>query len=55
MGGVASLIDLSNPTTKFEMSKTEAEADCESIKADWLAIGGDMKSAIYEYDNRAKS
>ena len=55
VGGVASLLDLSSPTTKFTMSNTEVEADCQSIQADWLAIGGDMRVAIHEYDNRTKS
>ncbi len=53
--GMASLLDFSSPTVKFHMSKSDSEADGESIHADWLAIGADMKEAISEYDSGTKS
>ena len=39
---------------KFFYSKTESEADCASIEADWYAIGYDMKQAVEEYDKQGK-
>jgi len=49
VGGVASLFDFSNPREVFNLSKTEKEADQESIRADWMAIGKDLKMVMDNY------
>jgi hypothetical protein len=48
-GGFSSILDFSDTKEKFNYSKTDALADCESIQADWMSIGEDMKTAISEY------
>jgi hypothetical protein len=53
-GGFGSIFDLTDPRNKFNSSKTDSEADCESIHADWVAIGMDMKEVVNEYDGKIK-
>jgi hypothetical protein len=47
--GMASLLDFSTPQEKYNYSKTDTEADCRAIRADWMAIGGDMNEAFNTY------
>jgi hypothetical protein len=48
--GMASILDFSSSESKYNYNKNETSADCESIRADWQAIGGDMQAAINEYE-----
>lgn len=43
---MASLIYPSSSKEKYNFDNTEKTADLNSLYADWLAIGGDMKKAI---------
>lgn len=54
VSGVASIVDFSNLTEKYNISKTEQEADYKALLADWKAIGIDMQNAIHEYAQNAK-
>ena len=47
--GVASMLDFSDPKKKYNYSKSDTEADCNAIRADWMAIGCDMHDAIKIY------
>lgn len=50
LGGVISLIDI-NKSIKdsYNTDKTEKEADVNSLKSDWEAVGQDMYNAIERY------
>ena len=47
--GIFSILDLSKIQSRYNMSKTEAEADSRAIASDWKAIGEDMRAVIKEY------
>jgi hypothetical protein len=48
--GVSSVVDFfGNEKEKYYFDKTEKEADANSIYADWVAVGNDMKEAIDNY------
>ncbi len=49
MGGIAAVIDNSQIQSRYNIDKTEKEADIKSLYADWLAIGEDMQKAIDTY------
>lgn len=52
--GIASLIDLSSNSFRYYYNKTENEADINSLRADWYAIGNDMWKAIRKYEREPK-
>ncbi len=52
--GVGAILDLSNPRSKYNYNESETAADCESLQADWLAIGEDMQHAINQYEQETK-
>jgi len=48
-GGAACALDLGSTLTVYNESLTEAEADCNAIKADWMVVGKDMQTAIEDF------
>ncbi|MDP3779080.1 MAG: hypothetical protein Q8R30_03515 [bacterium] len=44
--GMASLICPSSSKEKYNLDDTDQAADLNSLYADWLAVGEDMKEAI---------
>lgn len=52
--GVVSLIDMSPNSSRYNQDKTENEADTNSLRADWYAIGNDMWKAIKKYEREPK-
>ncbi len=48
-GGAAHALDLGSTLTVYNESLTEAEADYYAVKADWMAVGKDMQSAIKKF------
>ncbi len=54
--GFASVIDLGGVLHKdYNKSKTGEAADKEALQNDWRAVGQDLKSAIYEYEQTSTS
>lgn len=49
-GGFASLIDLSPSEKKYNYDITADEADINALRADWYAIGDDLRDAIKDYE-----
>ena len=49
-GGMASMLDFSDFDRSYNYDKNEKEADLNSIHADWLAIGDDLRKTIDEYN-----
>ncbi|MDO8505025.1 MAG: hypothetical protein Q7S48_00365 [bacterium] len=47
--GVASLVDMSPIVSRYNQDATENQADINSLRADWYAIGADLHTAINEY------
>ena len=52
--GVSSLIDMSCNSLRYNQDETENEADINSLRADWYAIGNDMWGAIEIYERQPK-
>lgn len=50
--GAASLIDISPNILRYNQDQTEKEADINSLRADWYAIGGDLWNAIEQYEQK---
>ncbi len=52
LAGMGSVVDISGTSrSSVKMYKTAQEADAESIRADWEAVGLDLENAIeYEYE-----
>jgi len=44
--GISSILDIFNPETPYNYSKTGEEADIKAIAHDWAAIGEDIYGAI---------
>ncbi len=54
LDGVASLIDLSPNLDRYNQDKTVNEADTNSLRADWCAIGGDLWKSIEKHELESK-
>ena len=54
LGGFASLIDLSPSEKKYNYDTTPDEADVNALRADWWAIGDDLRNTIKEYERERK-
>ena len=53
--GVASVLDFSTEPEKFyNYDKDELEADRNSLCADWMQVGQDLKNTIDEHSNSIK-
>ena len=52
--GISSLIDMSPNLSRYNKDETENEADVNSLRADWYAIGNDMWEAIKIYEREPK-
>jgi hypothetical protein len=48
-GGMARSLDLGSTLTTYNESLTENEADAIALKADWMAVGRDIMSAISRF------
>ncbi len=46
IGGAASVLDLGATLQEYNQSRNEDEADFESIRSDWYAVGDDLTYAI---------
>jgi hypothetical protein len=52
--GFASLINFGSSEKKYQYDSTPDEADMNALRADWHAIGGDLKKAITLYERERK-
>ena len=52
--GVSSLVDMSPNLSRYNKDETENEADVNSLRADWYAVGNDMWNAIKIYEREPK-
>ncbi len=52
--GFSSLVDISPNILRYNQDNTEKEADTNSLRADWYAIGGDLWSAVKNYESQPK-
>jgi hypothetical protein len=44
--GVARLVDFGNTLTEYNESPSGPEADAKAIRADWYAVGADLRGAM---------
>ena len=49
IGGAASALDLGATLQEYNQNRNEDEADNESIRSDWYAVGDDLSYAIRIY------
>lgn len=52
--GMASLIDMSPNLSRYNQDKTGNQADVNSLRADWQAIGDDLRETIEDYGQKSK-
>jgi hypothetical protein len=45
-GGVASVLDLGATLKEYNQNRTDEEADSESIRSDWYAVGDDLRQSL---------
>ena len=50
--GMARNLDIGNTLREYNDSLTENEADTESLKNDWQAVGDDIRISISQYEQR---
>ena len=54
LSGLASMLDFSDSSRLYNKNETGEIADTEALRADWTAVGLDLKSSIKEYDDTRK-
>ena len=54
LDGIASLVNMSSNLFRYNQDTTEIEADTNSLRADWYAIGEDLWKAIKEYERESR-
>jgi len=52
--GLASLVDMSPNIARYHQDETGNEADINSLRADWYAIGDDLWKAVKNYERGPK-
>ena len=52
MEAVGSIFDLSDSRHFYNYDETPAEADANSLRADWMQVGKDLRDAMHEYAPR---
>ncbi len=55
LDGVSFLIDHSSNLDRYNHDKTDNEADINSLRADWYAVGNDLWDTIQKYESGQKS
>ena len=45
---------MSDSVSKYNQDKTGTEADTNSLRADWYAVGNDLWKAIKQYERETK-
>jgi hypothetical protein len=53
--GMGSVLDFSSSDGYYEFDKTPSEADYNSLRADWLQVGNDLRNAINEQEATKES
>lgn len=54
LSGFAALLDFSPSEKKYHYDRTPSEADINSLRNDWYAIGGDLRRTIKNYEQERK-
>ena len=47
--GVARLLDFGNFLNEYNSSRSEEQADVRALRADWYAVGDDMRAAFSRF------
>ncbi len=50
--GVARLLDFRGTLDQYNISSSPEDADYRALRADWRAVGGDLRSAVTSYAER---
>ncbi len=51
--GFSRIFDFGNTLNLYNSSESEAEADYDALKSDWMAVGIDMSNAITTYERES--
>lgn len=52
--GVARAVDVGDTLTVYNISASPEEADLRAIRADWLAVGNDLRRVMRRYKRKLK-
>jgi hypothetical protein len=52
--GFAGLLDFRPNIAKYHTSESERQADAQSLAADWVAVGDDLRASILSYGAERK-
>jgi hypothetical protein len=53
--GTARIFDFASVLQNYRSDATEAEADTNALKSDWMAVGEDIQHAIHIYERQSRS
>jgi len=51
--GIGRLFDVAGTMSEYNYSQNGEEADYIAVKADWLAVGDDMRAAVKQYQEHS--
>lgn len=54
LAGMASVLDFGGTAFKTQISENPLAADHKAIQGDWVAIGGDLRTALGQYEHEQK-
>ena len=52
--GMARVLDIGGTLQEYNTSPTEREADIESLRNDWRAVGADLRGAFKNYEQEVQ-
>ena len=53
--GMARVLDIGATLQKYNVSKSDIEADMQALKSDWKIVGSDIEKAVSKYDKHRKA
>ena len=48
--GMARIMDFGNTLNRYPRYRSASEEDTLALRSDWIAVGGDIRAAILEFD-----
>ena len=53
--GAARIFDFASVLQQYRTDATEAEADTNALRSDWMAVGDDIRHAIMSYERQPRA
>lgn len=51
--GAARIADLGNALSVYNYSRSDSQADARALRADWIAVGNDLRAALKQLREEA--